>query len=352
MVSGYWQQVNCQKRGLRLSGYVCIVIVNYRTAGLAIDCIESISKQRMDPSACRVVVVDNGSGDGSVAQLERAVTEHAWHAWVCIVDSKRNGGFAFGNNRGIEAALRGTNLPDYFLLLNPDTVACDDAIRSLVDFMDTRRDVGIAGSLLTNAGGGVECSAHNAPSPLGEFVSGARLGFLSRLLPDRVVTPPMREVAHECDWVSGASMIVRRELVESLGGLDEGFFLYFEEVDFCSRARRAGWKVWFVPQSRVAHLEGAATGIRQPGRRRASYWYDSRRRYFVKHFGVAGWLIADVCWAVGRATLALRRILRPESGGTAEDPKWFARDLLLGDIGALLSGQVFSIRRRDGVVRQ
>jgi N-acetylglucosaminyl-diphospho-decaprenol L-rhamnosyltransferase len=334
-----------------LSGSVCVIIVNFRTAGLAISCIESIGKQTGDLPSCRVVVVDNDSGDGSVTELESAISKWGWHGWVDIVDSKRNGGFAFGNNRGIEEVLHGTASPDYFLLLNPDTVACDGAIRTLLDFMENRRDVGIAGSSLQNVDGGAECSAHNAPSPLGELVSGARLGLLSRLMPKRVVTPPLRQTAHECDWVSGASMIVRREVVESLSGLDEGFFLYFEEVDFCSRARRAGWKIWFVPQSRVVHLEGAATGIRQLSRRRATYWYDSRRRYFVKHFGVTGWIVADVLWAVGRASLALRRALRPESGGTAEEPLCFARDLLWGDVRALLTGQVFRIARSQSIIK-
>lgn len=334
-----------------MGGSIFIVIVNYRTADLTIDSLSSIVGQDSGSWNISAVVVDNASGDGSADKLRAIVELNGWTKRVTIVEAKRNGGFAFGNNLGIEEVLHGTVSPDYFLLLNPDTVTCDGAIRTLIDFMEAHRDVGIAGSLLQNADGGAECSAHNAPSPLGELVSGSRLGLLSRLMPKHVVTPPLCQTAHECDWVSGASMIVRREVVESLGGLDEGFFLYFEEVDFCSRARRAGWKVWFVPRARVVHLEGAATGIRLPGRRRAIYWYDSRRRYFVKHFGVVGWIMADVFWAVGRASLVLRRVLRPKSGGTAEDPLCFARDLLLGDMRALLTGQVFRITCSHSIMK-
>src|SRR5262249_6671991 len=152
-------------------------------------------------------------------------------------------------------------------------------------------------------------SAHNAPSPLGELEAGARLGPLSRALARFAVTPPPQWEAHACDWVSGAALIVRREVLERIGPMDDGYFLYFEEVDYCTRARRAGWEVWFVPQSRIVHLEGASTGIHQVERRRPRYWFDSRRRYFVKHHGVAGLLAADALWALGRASLAARRAL-------------------------------------------
>ena len=149
----------------------------------------------------------------------------------------------------------------------------------------------------------------------------------------------MREAAHECDWVSGASLMVRREVFEEIGLFDEGYFLYFEEADFCMRAHTAGWKIWFVPESRVVHIEGASTGIRNVRQRRPRYWYDSRRRYFVKHFGVFGLILADVLWVVGRTSLALRRMLRLGSGGSEQDPKWFAFDLLWSDLRSLFFSQ-------------
>jgi len=175
---------------------------------------------------------------------------------------------------------------------------------------------------------------------LGELESGAHLGILSRAMIRYMVTPPMQETAHECDWVSGASMMVRREVFEQIGLLDEGYFLYFEEADFCLRARKAGWQIWFVPESRVVHLEGAATGIQQTTRRRPAYWYNSRRRYFIKHLGVTGLILADALWTVGRTSLVLRRLFRLGSGGDGlGDPKWFAFDLLWGDLRSLFSGK-------------
>lgn len=328
-----------------MAGSVWIVIVNYRTADLAVDCLRSIAGQIAGLPNFHTVVVDNASGNGSVERLTRTIDREGWQGWVSALPLDRNGGFAFGNNAGIVKALRSTSRVDYVMLLNPDTIVRSGSIRALVDFMDAHQRVGIAGSRLENAEEGAECSAHNAFSPLGELESGARLGLLSRVLQRYAVSPPVQDAAHECDWVSGASLIVRREVFDEIGELDEGYFLYFEEVDFCLRAQKAGWKIWFVPDSRVVHFEGASTGIQDAVQRRPQYWYDSRRRYFVKHYGVLGLILADTLWAVGRTSLALRRMLRLGSGGNEQDPKWFAFDLLWGDLRSLLAGKLWEINR-------
>ncbi|KAF0162137.1 MAG: glycosyl transferase family 2 [Rhodocyclaceae bacterium] len=322
-----------------MSASTWIVIVNYRTADLVVDCLRSLSTQVGDLGGGRVIVADNASGDASTERLAAEIAAGGWSAWAEVHAQPRNGGFAYGNNAGIRAAMAATHAPDYVLLLNPDTVARPGAVRALVDFMEAHPDVGIAGSLLENAAGGVDCSAHRIPSPLGELNGAARLGLLSRLLHRHAVSPPRRDEAHECDWVSGASMIVRRQVLEQIGPMDEGYFLYFEEVDFCCRARAAGWSVWYVPESRVLHLEGASTGIRVAAKRRAAYWYDSRRRFFVTHHGVGGLLLADLLWAAGRLSFLLRAALGLTKPGGHADPKRFMFDLLWGDLRALLSGR-------------
>ena len=322
-----------------------IVIVNYRTAALVIDCLHSLATQVADLAGGRLVVVDNASGDGSVEKLSAAIAREGWSSWAEVMPLDRNGGFSFGNNAGIRKALAATGSVDYLLLLNPDTITRPGAVKALVDFMDTHPRAGIAGSQLENASGGVDCSAHTFPSPLSELDAGARLGVLSRLLHRHVVSSPPRAVAHPCDWVSGASMIIRRQVVENIGWMDEGYFLYFEEADFCRRAQQAGWECWFVPDSRVMHLEGASTGIRAASKRRAGYWYDSRRRFFVKHYGIAGLVAADILWAFGRLSFLLRRGLHLSASRGNNDPKWFMFDLLWGDLMAVLSGRVWTILR-------
>jgi len=326
---------------------VRIVIVNYRTADLAGECLRSIATQIALVPTLRTVVIDNASGDGSVEKIVEIIKRQGWEDWASVLALQRNGGFAFGNNAGITNALKSAPRVDYVMLLNPDTFVGQGAIRALMDFMDSHPGAGIVGSRLENAQGEAEASAHNSPSPLGELESGARLGPVSRVLHRYRVSPPVRDTAHECDWVSGASLMIRRAVFEQIGLFDEGYFLYFEEVDFCMRARNAGWKIWFVPDSRVIHLEGASTGIRESTRRRPQYWFDSRRRYFVKHFGVLGLLLADMLWLLGRSSLGLRRALRLGSGGATQDPKWFALDLVWGDLRSLLTGAVRKIGRES-----
>lgn len=328
-----------------MSGCIWIVIVNYRTPGLAVDCLRSLASQVECLGGGRVLVMDNASGDGSAERIHAAIGSEGWSEWAEAVALDRNGGFAFGNNAGIRMALAARETADYVMLLNPDTIVRQGAIRALVEFMDSHPDAGIAGSLLETPAGGVDCSAHRIHSPLSELDGGARLGLLSRLLSRHVVSPPMLDVPHPCDWVSGASMLVRRQVIEDIGLMDEGFFLYFEEVDYCWRARRAGWEVWYVPRSRVLHLEGAATGIKTAAKRRAGYWYDSRRRFFIKHYGIAGLLLADALWTIGRLSLLLRSVLHLGGKGVDADPQWFMPDLLGGDLRALASGQAWSIRR-------
>ncbi len=318
-----------------------IVIVNYRTEDLVVDCLNSLSVQISDLEKIQVVVVDNNSGESSVAKLSVAIEREGWQPWVEVVPLDFNGGFAFGNNAGIRMALSSPEPVDYIMLLNPDTVVPPGAIKALVRFMGAHPEAGIAGSELENADGSVECSAHTFPSPLGELEGAARLGLLSRLLGRHKVAPPVFE--HECDWVSGASMIMRRQVIEDIGLMDEGYFLYFEEVDICRRSRQAGWQCWYVPSSRVIHLEGASTGIHATGKRRAKYWYESRRRYFVKSYGISGLVIADLLWAIGRFSFLIRKGLRLGAGGKNYDPEWFMFDLLWGDLRAILTGRARQI---------
>lgn len=321
-----------------------IVIVNYRTAPLVIDCLHSLAAERARFPDFRVAIVDNDSADDSVVLLEAAIADNNWHAWARVVQSRFNGGFAFGNNIGIDLALTARVRPDYVMLLNPDTVVRPGAIEALIDFMNEHPQAGIAGSALEGPDGAVDCSAHNAFTPLGELICGSSLGVLARRWPHADVSPPVRASAHECDWVSGASLVVRTRVFDEIGLMDDRYFLYFEEADFCARARQAGWQVWFTPASRIVHLEGAATGIRNVVKRRPRYWYESRRRYFIKHHGLAGLMLADALWALGRVSLLVRRSLRLGAGGAVPDPKWHARDLLLGDLRSLLDGRTWQKR--------
>jgi hypothetical protein len=305
-----------------------IVIVNYRTASLVIDCLRSLAPEVAAVPGTRVVVTDNQSPDDSVARLRAAVAANGWSDWCEIRPLERNGGFAYGNNGGIKPALESGDPPQYVLLLNPDTVVHAGALKSLVDFMDGRPDVGIAGSRLEHPDGKPQRSAFRFPTALSEFENALRLGLVTKLLSRYVVARPVPGEACETDWVSGASFLVRREVFRDVGLLDDGYFMYFEETDFCLAARRKGWKVWHVPASRVVHLIGQASGFndgRKPTKPTPKYWFDSRRRYFVKNHGRVYAMLADGLWTVGFFLWRVRRRLQRKPD---QDPPRFMFDFL------------------------
>jgi GT2 family glycosyltransferase len=291
-----------------------IVIVNYRTADLVVDCLRSLAPELASVTGgAQVVVTDNCSGDDSLARIGGAIDSNGWNAWAALVPLQRNGGFAFGNNEAIRPALASSDPPQYVLLLNPDTVVRPGAAVALLEFMDRRHDVGIVGSRLEDPDGTPQVSAFRFHGLLSEFENGIRLGLVTRLLSKFVVGQPVPQSECATDWVAGASMMVRSEVFRDVGLLDEKFFMYFEEVDFCRAARRKGWPCWYVPASRVVHLVGSATQLsdgRKHRRRRPTWWFDARRRYFVKNHGAIYAALADLMFVSGFALWRLRRAIQ------------------------------------------
>jgi N-acetylglucosaminyl-diphospho-decaprenol L-rhamnosyltransferase len=290
-----------------------IVIVNYRTAGLVIDCLRSLVEEVRSLGDCRAVVVDNDSGDGSADRIAAAIAAEGWGTWAEMLPLGHNPGFAGGNNAALRPLFTGPNPPDYVLLLNPDTVVRPGAVRTLAEFLEKHPHVGIAGSRLEDPDGTPQRSAFRFPGVASELEDGLRLGLVSRLLRRRMVAPPVRDDAHPTDWVAGASMLVRREVFEAVGLMDERYFLYFEEVDFCLQARRAGWPCWYVPASRVVHLVGQASGVtdvKRPAKRRPRYWFESRSRYFRRNHGRLYKALSDAAWVCGYALWRARRRLQ------------------------------------------
>jgi GT2 family glycosyltransferase len=313
-----------------------VVIINYRTPDLTVDCLRSLVDEVQSIPGTHVVVVDNKSGDGSVERIESAIATERWGSWVTFLPLEHNGGYAFGNNAAIRPALASPNPPDYILLLNPDTVVRPNALQTLVSFMDQHPEVGIAGSRLEEPDGTPQRSAFRFPSILSELDDGLRLGIVSNLLSKWVIAPPVPEDTCKVDWVAGASMIIRRQVFESTGLMDEKYFLYYEEVDFCLTAQRAGWPCWYVPQSRVVHFVGQSSGVtdtkRKP-KRRPTYWFESRRRFFVKNYGWLYAVLTEVVWASGFAVWRLRRAIqrKPDT-----DPPMLLGDFLVNS--TLLKG--------------
>lgn len=290
-----------------------IVIVNYRASELVLDCLRSLSPELRRHGSCRAVIVDNGSADGSVERLRTTLEKERWQDWAELLPLQENRGFAAGNNAALRRLLQGPCAPEYIWFLNPDTLVRPGALQALLDFLEIHPEAGIAGSTLEGLDGTPQQSAFRFPGIASEFERGARLGLLSRLLRGYVVAPPRRTEAHSTDWVCGASMMVRRAVFESVGLLDEGYFLYYEETDFCLKAWRAGWGSWYVPQSHVVHLVGRSTGVKDQRPTTGpipTYLLESRWRYFHKNHGRLYRLAADAAWILGFTFCRMRRRLQ------------------------------------------
>lgn len=291
-----------------------IVTVNYRTADLVIESLRALQTEIQTIPGTKVAIVDNNSGDGSAGKIAAAISAEGWGNWAILMPSSLNGGFSYGNNYAIRPALQNPTPPDYFLLLNPDAQVRPGALRALVDFLDQHPAAGIAGSSFEEQDGKPWPYAFRFPSILSEFDNGLRLGFVTKLLDKWKVANVMdQDREQQIDWLPGASMMIRREVFESIGLMDEGYFLYFEETDFCLQAHRAGWSCWYVPQSRVMHILGQSTGVTaktNAPKRLPQYWYDSRRRYFMKNYGWLYTVLTDVFWLVGYALWRVRRVIQ------------------------------------------
>ena len=286
---------------------VAVVTVNYRTPELTIRCIAALAGERDALPRLRAVVVDGGSGDGSAAELARAFAQPDYADWVDFLPLPINGGFGWANNQAILTLARKEHPPEYIHLLNPDTEVMPGSVSALVGELRRYLDCGAAGSLLISPDGQPAASAFRFPSPGREFISGAQSEALGRLMGVSPTVVHAQDSA-DVDWVTGASVTFRTEAVRATGLFDDGFFLYFEEVELMHRLRAAGWRIRHVPASKVVHLEGAATGMGS-ARPLPHYWYQSRRRYFALTGGIAVTGAANFAWMFGRLLAMVKKAI-------------------------------------------
>jgi len=321
-----------------------IIIVNWNVRDLLRRCLASLPDAAGPHVRYEVLVVDNASGDGSAERLARVFAEPRWAGRVIVLPSPHNGGFGYGMNLGGRHVLASGRRPRFVYMLNPDTEIEAGALVGLRDFMNAHPDAGLVGNLVRNASGG-QTTGFRFPSLLGELEGEAGLGLVTRLLRKHMVALSAT-ASCEVDWVSGVSMLFRSEVLTSVGLFDEAFFLYFEEIDLALRTKQAGWKVYFAAGIAVDHVGGLSTGFGDRQRRMPGYWFDSRRRYFVKHHGRVYAAACDAAWLCGHAILKaksslLRRSheLRPRLG----------RDFLR--YGLANFGKAASLAKQNAILR-
>jgi GT2 family glycosyltransferase len=251
-----------------------VIIVNWNAGRALDDCLASLFASKR-VGALEVLLVDNASTDGSQA---RAVRDYPG---IKILQNAENHGFARGANQGLERVVG-----ELILLLNPDAVLQPSTLSLLVDFMNEHPEAAVVGPRLLNPDGTVQGSARRDPSLwTGLF---GRDAPLTRLFPNNPVSrrelPNLRHVGDaplEVDWISGACLLVRRAAYEQVGGLDERFFLFWEDADWCRRFRKAGWKVYYLPTAVGTHRVGVSRAQRPM--RSAIDFHRSAYRFYRKH---------------------------------------------------------------------
>lgn len=284
---------------------VWAITVNYRTPDLCIRAARS-TIAALKPVNGHLFIVDNDSGDGSADKIEAAIEKEAWNESATLVRAPKNGGFGYGNNQVLRKGLLHSSPPEYYYLINSDAFPEPDAISVLVEKARQHPQVGIIGSGVFGVDGAAHETAFRFPSVWSEFEHTVGLGPVSRLLDRFVVALEIPDEDTQVDWLAGASMLLRHDMLQEIGLFDERYFLYFEEVDLCLRAARKGWQTLYVPASRVAHVGSASTGLADTERRTPTFWFDSRSHYFRKNHGFGYLQAANLAYVGGSLIRRIR----------------------------------------------
>lgn len=266
-----------------------VVIVNWNTCNLLRGCLRSIFQQTHDVSF-EIIVIDNASIDGSAEMVQDEFPS------VLLIKNSINHGFAKANNQGIHRS--GGR---YLLLLNPDTIVLDSAIDKCVRYADAHTNVGIVGCQVLEDEQRIQRTGFSFPSPWNLFLT---LSGLSRVFPhSRLFGGPElgwwdRNSEQDLDVISGMFMLVRRQAMEKVGLMDESYFVYAEEADWCYRFFLAGWRRVFIPFARIVHLDGGGKSTSQVNIKMFVQMQKSIMIYFRKNLGFGSWLAGKIIYII------------------------------------------------------
>ena len=291
------------KRGHIGAVQLSVIVVNYNVRDFLHHALISLRKA-MKGIRGEIIVVDNASDDGSVEMIRRRFPS------VILIASRTNLGFARANNMALQRA-RGK----YFLLINPDTLVQEDTLRVMIRFFEENRDVGLAGCKILNPDGSFQLACRRSfPTPWVGFTKMSGLSALfphSRLFGKYNLTYLSPDETYEIDAVSGSFMMVRREVYEQVGGLDEEFFMYGEDLDWCYRIQQAGWKNYYVHSTQIIHYKGEST--KRSNLDEIKTFYQAMHLFVMKHLSrshIFAWLLRFAISVSSRVAM-LRAFLRP-----------------------------------------
>ena len=298
-----------------------IVILNYRTGRLTVDCLRSLADKLDEVAGTRVLVVDNGSGDGSADQIAEAIATNHWESWCELMPLADNVGFAAGNNRGLEKLKTTYQDAQWVLLLNSDTIVHPGALRLSHQVMEGDAKIGMMSCLLLNTNGTTQNVTRKFPSPLRQVL--CAFGFpwvFPRLFgwADVYDVPDAQlKIKRDCDWLGGAYMFLRREALDQVGGMDESFFFYGEDIEFCHRFHRGGWRVHYDPGASIVHIGGSSSDPTRVGKKQKNiFMWQARYQVQKKCYGtLAAWIVR----AGDIAAFGVRKLKMRLTGKTKTD---------------------------------
>jgi GT2 family glycosyltransferase len=278
-----------------LNKKISIIIISYNTCDILQQCLNKIDEYRKS-LPIETIVVDNASKDLSVEMIKNEFPE------TLLIENTTNMGFAPANNQGIKVASG-----DYVLLLNSDAYLMPDTLESTLKYMAMDPKTGILGVQLINEDGSNQVSARTLPNPWHKILM--LTGLTSRFPQSKLFGNPdysngKTDKIRNVGWVPGAYFMIRKEVLDDIGFLDERYFMYYEEVDFCLRTQKAGWEVTFYPETKVIHLGGASSQttkreISASGKQLLNFRIESEIYYYAKHYGpLYVWIttIMEVFW--------------------------------------------------------
>jgi GT2 family glycosyltransferase len=291
---------------------VVVSIINYRTAQMTIDCARSVlaafAGTQGTPHDGRIVIVDNRSDDGSVEQLEAWMATLPSGSPVDLVASPTNSGFSGGHNQGM-----GAQRAEYYLVLNSDALIRPDFFDQLMPVVRAQPKTGLFAPRIEYDEGGVQNTAFRFHSPQSELIRAGRNRLITRAFRHHEVTIGPDPDPAAIEWASFACILLRGEMVRALGPMDEGYFLYYEDAEYCLRARRAGWQIAYIPEAIAIHFRGGSGPVKTLQKERAelpAYFYSSRTRFLYQAHGRAGLLAANLAWYAGAGLRSLQRLVR------------------------------------------
>jgi GT2 family glycosyltransferase len=284
---------------------IAVSIINYKTAELTLNCMHSVLADISDLDI-EVVIVDNASGDGSADKIAAAIDRLPGTPPVRLIRSEINSGFAGGHNRAMTAVKA-----DYFLLLNSDAVLRTGFLAQMVAAAQAHPEIGLIAPQIETDDGEVQVSCFRFHSPQSEMVRAASCGPVTALLHRYVVALDPPVAPDQIEWVSFACILINTEMIRDIGLMDEGYFLYFEDAEYCLRARRAGWGILQVCDAVAVHFRGGSGPVKsleKERKRLPSYFYASRTRFFRQAHGMTGPWRANLMWYLGRLIARVRGI--------------------------------------------